>query len=1193
MTTQRRVLLLILMIVGGSSLAVASASAAARPFEPRFATNDTGNIAMAANTLLTCAPSAAQCAAAQAGTATPASGNNNNAYPMQYVNADPAAPPSVFNSSSAELDLPAGATVLKAMLYYGGDSNAGVGGAAPPSAAARDTAVLKTPGAAGYQPVTALQVDDTTTDGNDFQGVVDVTSEVAAAGPGTYGVGNVQAGTGQDRQAGWSLIVAYRDTADPPRNLSIFDGFQVVNSANPNVSIPVAGFRTPPSGPVRTQLGFVAYEGDAGSTGDGAKLNTTTLSDSSHPARNFFNSAISRDGSAVTTKTPDYVNQLGYDAILTRADGVLANDDTSAVIRLTTGGETYFPGAVTFATDLIAPDVQLQKSVQDVNGGQVEPGDTLRYTVTATNSGPDDATNVVVSDPVPTNATYAPGTLTVDGAAQNDGFPGSDRAGFDAPNDQAVFWLGTGAAGGTGGTLAGNGGTATATFDVVVDTVPSGTELVNTAAATFVARTLGAPLTADSNAVTSTVAAPDLTIAKTPTTFTAVGGGTQAFALTVTNSGDAASSGFVTVVDRFAAGGAFDSVQSASGAGWTCNPAILPAAVPVNLECTRTVPDALAPGASYPPINIVTQVVGAPAAGEIVNTAAVTGGGDGDSTNNSSTAVGQATTRADLQILKTADRSTALVGDQVTFTLRVRNGGPSTATGVVVDDTDLSPDYTVDAVTSSQGDCTALPCDLGTLANGDVQTVTITATVATQTPGPITNVASVTSATEDPDLSNVAPGDPPNVNNSNPVVVQVAPTADLRIAKAASPDPLDSTLPASYTLTVHNDGPQDAANVVVTDPLPAGFVFGSVTGCTAPTAPDPVTRTLICNVGTVADGADATVTINGTLTPATAGTYVTNSAIVGSTTGDPDTTNNTATDSTIAIPAADLDLAKTVDTIAPAAGGTATFTLQLTNHGPSTTSDARVVDTLPAGVQLVSAPPECAAVGSTLTCSPTSLAAGETQSFAIVVRIDGSLVGTSLTNTATASSSSTPDPIEANNADATTIDVAAADPPVVPPVTPPDTPPAAPPILLPPTFTPPTFAPPQRRATRARVSVRKTADRRSVRAGSVIRYRITVRTTGKVTARNLRVCDRPPSGLALISASGPRTLSNGQACWTIRALASGKARTFRLTARAVSTSRTRTIVNRATVRGANVSSRRASAPVRVRPGTLRPSGVTG
>ena len=183
----------------------------------------------------------------------------------------------------------------------------------------------------------------------------------------------------------------------------------------------------------------------------------------------------------------------------------------------------------------------------------MEPGDTLRYTVTATNNGGDAATNVSIEDPIPTNTTYVPGSLTVDGAPQGDPFPGTDLAGFDAPNNRVVFWVGAGAAGQNGGTL-GPGASATVTFDVAVAappaTIPPGTQIANAASADFFAATLGTPLTADSNEVMTTVAAPDLTIAKDPPSFTAVGGTPQTWTLTVTNSGTAPTDGSqVTVTD--------------------------------------------------------------------------------------------------------------------------------------------------------------------------------------------------------------------------------------------------------------------------------------------------------------------------------------------------------------------------------------------------------------------------------------------------------------------------------------------------------------------------------------------------------------------------------------------------------------------------------------------------------------------
>ena len=99
-----------------------TALGADRAFAPRFSANDTGNIALAANSLLTCSTPAATCATAKNGPSSNAVTNdnlNNNAYTMANVDTD--GDGTTFNSSSANLGIPAGSTVLFAGLYWGGD----------------------------------------------------------------------------------------------------------------------------------------------------------------------------------------------------------------------------------------------------------------------------------------------------------------------------------------------------------------------------------------------------------------------------------------------------------------------------------------------------------------------------------------------------------------------------------------------------------------------------------------------------------------------------------------------------------------------------------------------------------------------------------------------------------------------------------------------------------------------------------------------------------------------------------------------------------------------------------------------------------------------------------------------------------------------------------------------------------------
>jgi hypothetical protein len=127
-------------------------------------------------------------------------------------------------------------------------------------------------------------------------GFVDVTQVVRAAGGGDYAIADLQAATGEDRHAGWSLIVAYRDRAQPVRNLSVVDGLQTVSPDRPGVTVPVSGFLTPSAGAVRTKVGFVVYEGDRGSVDAGARLDGTPPADGRKTADNVFGSTIADAG---------------------------------------------------------------------------------------------------------------------------------------------------------------------------------------------------------------------------------------------------------------------------------------------------------------------------------------------------------------------------------------------------------------------------------------------------------------------------------------------------------------------------------------------------------------------------------------------------------------------------------------------------------------------------------------------------------------------------------------------------------------------------------------------------------------------------------------------------------------------------------------------------------------------------------
>jgi hypothetical protein len=329
-----------------------TAGAAAKvevPFAAQFATNVRGGVATAANTLMTCPEAAANCVESRAGTATGAA-LNNNAYGMERVDVD--SDPGTFDSSTATLSIPPGASIQFAGLYYGGRTSKGaLGGVEAPNAAARVAVLMQVPGGLGYSALTAT-VFDSAAITNAYVGFVDVTAQVAAAGAGEYTVANVQAGSGEDRYAGWSLIVVYADPASPPRSIRVFDGLASIVAAEAPLQIPVTGLETPLTGTITAEAGIVAYEGDRGSAGDRLSLGGKNLSDAANPANNVFNSSISVGGADVATKNPNYVNQLGFDSDLIGANGLLAPGTKETTLEESTSVEQYLTQAIVVSVEL-------------------------------------------------------------------------------------------------------------------------------------------------------------------------------------------------------------------------------------------------------------------------------------------------------------------------------------------------------------------------------------------------------------------------------------------------------------------------------------------------------------------------------------------------------------------------------------------------------------------------------------------------------------------------------------------------------------------------------------------------------------------------------------------------------------------------------------------------------------------------
>ena len=155
------------------------------------------------------------------------------------------------------------------------------------------------------------------------------------------------------------------------------------------------------------------------------------------------------------------------------------------------------------------------------------------------------------------------------------------------------------------------------------------------------------------------------------------------------------------------------------------------------------------------------------------------------------------------------------------------------------------------------------------------------------------------------------PGPSPTPLQLNPVTTEVSTSADLMVTKTDSPDPVNVGSNLTYTITVTNNGPSAATGVTLTDALPLGVTLVSVTSGQGSCSGG---ASISCNLGTINNGASATVTITVT---ATAPGTITETASVSSSVSDPVLANNTVTSQTTALvpppPTQDLVITSTSD----------------------------------------------------------------------------------------------------------------------------------------------------------------------------------------------------------------------------------------------------------------------------------------
>lgn len=279
---------------------------------------------------------------------------------------------------------------------------------------------------------------------------------------------------------------------------------------------------------------------------------------------------------------------------------------------------------------------------------------------------------------------------------------------------------------------------------------------------------------------------------------------------------------------------------------------------------------------------IIRGTVASAAAGTIVNTAVVDSPTpDPNPDNNTSTSVTAVNESADVAVEKTQSPDPLVPGQQGTYTIIVSNLGPSDAQDVVLSDA-IPPQFT-GAEYSTDG-ISFFPWTgmlaLGTMTDGEVRTILIRGLVSLN-PGVITNTAVVSSLTPDPNPD----------NNTSTVISPNVASADLSVVKTAAPNPVTAGEVLTYTMVVANAGPDEAENVTLTDAIP-GVLSDVEYSVDNGTTFNPWTGTYL--IGTLSDGESKTVLIRGTVNLQASG-IISNTAVVDSTTFDPNPDNNTST----------------------------------------------------------------------------------------------------------------------------------------------------------------------------------------------------------------------------------------------------------------------------------------------------------
>jgi len=575
-------------------------------------------------------------------------------------------------------------------------------------------------------------------------------------------------------------------------------------------------------------------------------------------------------------------------------------------------------------------DLVMDKQVSDSAPNE---NTVVTYTLTVTNNGPSNATNVVVTDIVPSGVTYETGTMV-----------GGDVRVEADPAGAGLQW--------TINNLASTASTVL-TFNARTDLGAGGSTITNTADITSIDQTEEVPADNSDTADITVVANVDIEVLKVADRGAAEyeEGETVTYTITVTNFGPALASAIVIrdivpadviyTPGTMAGGDVIDeSDPTVAGLSWTIN-SLTPIA-PSNFV-TLTFQGVVAPGA-----NLNTPVV------NNANLASV-GQTETNAANDTGTASINIADDLDLAVVKTSSNVDPNIGEIFTYTVTVSNAGAAQASSVVIKDIipngleyQLGTAVGADSVVEADPNGAGVDFGFTTINRGVTRTITfdVRAQDNSNLFNPIRNTAAVDSLVQN---------DVNAANDSSFVDVTVNPDLDIQVTKTVdinNPFELDVI---TYSLEIRNNGPAGASNVVITDLLTnseltyvaASMTGGDVRNESTPYAGDGLSWTL----NQLLRNQVVTLTFQAQPSSGTSGTTITNTGRLLSL-DQPDinaANDNSSVDITVRNDA-DLEITQAVSNALPSETDTVVYTLTVTNNGPSVSRDIVINNLVPSGL---------------------------------------------------------------------------------------------------------------------------------------------------------------------------------------------------------------------------------------------------